>query len=153
MQLDDTAHILGSADFFSICNLEQRRMLAFASEWIKLKEGDVLFRAGQISPGAYVLISGELLSTHMELPNAKPVLIDKPGTVIAELALIVKRPRRADVVCKSDVQLLMVPRSAFSKIMQQFPDIAVKAEAMVRSEMTKYISSIEEAKKIVGIKK
>ncbi len=123
MQLDDTAHILGSAEFFAICSLEQRRMLAFASEWVELKKNDILFKAGQLVPGAYVLISGELILTQKNASSGKPIIISDPGTVVAELALIVKHPRRADVVCKTDVQLLMVPRSAFSKIMQQFPSL------------------------------
>ncbi|VAW23135.1 hypothetical protein MNBD_ALPHA11-1283 [hydrothermal vent metagenome] len=153
MQLDDTAHILGNAEFFSICSLEQRRMLAFASEWVRFKEGEILFKAGQIAPGAYVLISGELISTQKDIPSGKPIIITDPGAVIAELALIVKHPRRADVVCKTDAQLLMVPRSAFSKIMQQFPEIAIKAEAMVRSDISKYISNIEGAAKLSNAKK
>ncbi len=143
MQLDDTAHILGSAEFFAICSLEQRRMLAFASEWIKLRAGDTLFKAGQVSPGAYVLISGELSSTQKLSPNSNPIEIIQPGTVIGELALIVKHPRRSTIVCKSDAQLLMVPRSAFSKLMQQFPEIAVKAVDQIKGDVGKYVSSIK----------
>jgi len=147
MQLDDTAHILGSAEFFSICNLEQRRMLAFASEWTKLAQGETLFKAGQISPGAYVLISGELSSTKRTNSKEEAVIIEQPGTVIGELALIVKHPRRTTIICTSDAQLLMVPRSAFSKLMQQFPEIAAKAVELVRGDIGKYISSIEGLKK------
>ncbi len=32
MQLDDAATILARADFFEVCDAEQRRLLAFASE-------------------------------------------------------------------------------------------------------------------------
>ncbi len=151
MQLDDTAHILSSAEFFSICNIEQRRMLAFASEWIKLDAGETLFRAGQVSPGAYVLISGELRSVQEGALDKDAVIINRPGTVIGELALITEHPRRASVVCNRDAQLLMVPRSAFSKIMEQFPEIAIKAQQKVRQEMARYVSSIKGAKKISGV--
>jgi len=153
MHLDDTANVLGSAEFFGICNLEQRRMLAFASEWIQLKAGDVLFKAGQVSPGAYVLVSGELTSTPKSGSKEKSVAITEPGTVIGELALIVKGERRASVVCKSNAQLLMVPRSAFLKLMQQFPEIAAKAQEQVRSDIEKYISPIEQVSKVSGLKK
>ena len=39
MQLDDAATILGRADFFEICDAEQRRLLAFASERKKFRPG------------------------------------------------------------------------------------------------------------------
>ena len=41
MQLDDAATILGRADFFEVCDAEQRRLLAFASERKKFRPGTV----------------------------------------------------------------------------------------------------------------
>lgn len=133
-------------------------MLAFASEWVKLQAGETLFRVGQISPGAYVLISGELSSIRGMAQKSKfdeknkAIDIVLPGTVIGELALIVKQPRRATIVCKSDAQLLMVPRSAFSKLMQQFPEIASRTVAQIRGDIGKYVSSIEKAQINPGLR-
>lgn len=145
MQLDEAAHILGAADFFSICDLEQRRMLAFGSDRQVLKAGDVLFRIGDVTPGAYVLISGSLMSRdkHPKDEGAHSVEIDQPGTVIGELAMIAKHPRRSTVTAKTDVELLLVPRETFSKLMQQFPDLAAKAAAKVQGDLQTYIGSVK----------
>lgn len=145
MQLDDTAHILGSADFFSICNLEQRRMLAFASERKQFEAGSVLFNAGDVTSGAYVLISGELVSKDNDALDAEVVHISQPGTVIAELALIAEHPRRSSVVCETNVELLAVPRSAFGKLMEEFPDVASRAMELIRNDIGKFVSSLEGA--------
>ncbi len=142
MQLDDTAHILGNAEFFSICNLEQRRMLAFASERIRLAKGQTLFRAGEVISGAYVLISGELVSVPGEGEKGEPVAISRPGTVIGELALLTEHPRRATIVCQQDAELLMVPRSAFGKLMEQFPDVARRAGEVIRTGMGQYVGML-----------
>ena len=146
MYLDDTAHILGSTEFFAICNLEQRRMLSFASERVKLEEGETLFISGEVVDGAYVLVSGELMSKQLSGSNADPIVISEPGTIIAELALITSHPRRSTLICKSEVELLMVPRAAFTKLMQQFPEIASYARELVRTNIATYVNAIDEAK-------
>lgn len=145
MQLDDAANILGAADFFSICDLEQRRMLAFGSDRQVLKAGEVLFRVGDVTPGAYVLISGELVSRDKHSGDEKlhSVDIDQPGTVIGELAMIAKHPRRSTVTAKTEVELLFVPRDTFSKLMQQFPDLAAKAAAKVQGDLQSYIGTVQ----------
>jgi len=151
MHLDDTAHIMGSADFFSICNMEQRRMLAFTSERVVLNPGEVLFRAGDVTRGAYVLISGIVISTPLiegggTAQNGEAVEISQPGTVIGELALITKHPRRANVKAKNTVELLLVPRTSFAKLVEQFPEIASRAAAKIKNDLGTYVSAIEQIK-------
>ncbi|MCF6302507.1 MAG: cyclic nucleotide-binding domain-containing protein [Devosiaceae bacterium] len=143
MELDETAHILGSADFFAICTLEQRRMLAFASELTSFKSGKTLFIAGEITSGAYVLISGELVLIKPTDSKEQELHVTEPGTVIGELALIAKHPRRATATCKTDVELLFVPRSAFAKLMKQFPDVAARAAELIRSNIGKYVGALQ----------
>ena len=58
MQLDDATTILGRADFFSVCNAEQRRLLAFASERKKYRPNSVIYQAGDVPEGAHVLVAG-----------------------------------------------------------------------------------------------
>ena len=57
MQLDDAATILSHADFFEVCNAEQRRLLAFASERKKFRPGGVIYQAGEVPEGAHVLVT------------------------------------------------------------------------------------------------
>jgi len=58
MQLDDATTILGRADFFEVCDAEQRRLLAFASERKKYKPGATLYDPGHVPDGAHVLVAG-----------------------------------------------------------------------------------------------
>ena len=78
MQLDDATTILGRADFFEVCDAEQRRMLAFASERKKWKPGSVLYSAGDVPEGAHVLISGTV-STLQGGNESDPYVITGPG--------------------------------------------------------------------------
>ncbi len=150
MKLDEAAHILGSAEFFSICNLEQRRMLAFAGERRALMPKETLFRVGDVTEGAYVLISGELVSRQSDAEGAQNIPITQPGAVIGELALIAKHPRRATVVAVTQADLLLVPRIAFSKLMQQYPEIAQKAAAKIRQDVDAFVAPLASAREKVS---
>ncbi len=121
-------------------------MLAFASERVVLEPDKVLFRVGDVTEGAYVLISGTLISTPATSGVDEAIEISLPGTVIGELALIAKHPRRATVKAKTPVELLMVPRTSFAKLLEQFPEIASRTAAKIRNDLGTYVSRIERVK-------
>lgn len=148
MQLDDAAEILRKADFFDICSPEQLRMLGFASDMRVVLSGDSLFRQGDVVDGAYVLISGELVSKSSEEDEGVP--IDESGTVLAELALIAEHPRRTTVKAKTDVEILFVPRSAFMKLIQQFPGLGSQMQVRIKENLRAFINPIADIRKRIS---
>ena len=54
MQLADATTSLGRADFFEVCDAEQRRLLAFASERKKYRPGTVVYQAGEVPEGGVI---------------------------------------------------------------------------------------------------
>jgi len=141
MELDDLASVLANSDFFRICDVEQRRLLAFASEQRSFKAGDYLYRRGDVSQGAYVLVSGSVLAGEGDAAD-KLHRLDEPGTVLGELGLVLERPRRSSMKAESDVQGLFVPRSAFVKLMRQYPDMAERAAAHVALELDEFLGTM-----------
>jgi CRP-like cAMP-binding protein len=145
MQLDDAATILGRADFFEVCDAEQRRLLAFASERKRFRPGAVIYQAGDVPEGAHVLISGTVATTR-EGGEDNPFLIHDTGAVLGAMALVVAKPRPVTVKAVDAVETLFVPRSAFMKLAQQFPDLAQRAADRIRTELTGYLGAIERLK-------
>ena len=121
-------------------------MLAFASERIRVGAGDMLFKAGDTTPGAYVLISGSLISRQGAGTEKKEFEVAHRGTLIAQLALITEQKRRATLTCREDAELLLVTRASFLKLIDQFPEVAQRATEMIRNDIGKYVSSLEEVK-------
>lgn len=142
MELDDNTAVLDRADFFSICDTEQKRLLAFASERRRFGAGDVIFAKGDASDGAYVLISGQISAGDSATGGTKLQRISEPGAVLGELGLVLSRPRRATMRAATDVDLLFVPRSAFSKLMQQYPIMAERAAMRIEGELQDYLSAM-----------
>ena len=118
MQLDDAATILGRADFFEVCDAEQRRLLAFASERKRFRPGAAIYQSGDTPEGAHVLISGTVATTHEGGEN-NPFLIHDSGAVLGAMALVGPTPRPVTVKAVVAVETLFVPRTGFLKLAQK----------------------------------
>jgi len=149
MQLDDTATILAYADFFEICDAEQRRLLAFASERQRFAPGAVIYKSGDVPEGAHVLISGRV-STRPDEAGAKPYSTSEPGALIGAMALVLAKPRPLTITALNGVETLLVPRSAFMKLARQFPDLAERAAQRIERELASYVGAIEAVRGRMG---
>lgn len=140
---DDAAEALAQADFFDICDDEQRRMLAFAGDLRHFDPDAVLYQAGDMPLGAFVLINGTLKAKPEGKGGSKPYAISEPGSVVSAMALILAKPRPITVTAVTDSRTLFVPRSAFLKLVQQSPELAQRAVARVERELGDYLDALE----------
>ncbi len=152
MQLDDAATILGRADFFSVCDAEQRRLLAFASERKRHRPGSFIYESGETPEGAHVLVAGTV-ATYQEGDEANPFVVSTQGALLGAMSLIVAKPRPVTVKAVDQVETLFVPRLAFMKLCTQSPDLAARAAARIRTDLTGYLGAIEAVKGRIGSSK
>lgn len=131
---------LAGASVFAGLSEEQLRLLAFSSETRRLKAGEVLYYAGAISDGAFVLISGTIEIDH---GNGRAITVDEVYATIGELALVAARPRPATVVARSEAEFIFVPREGFMKLIEVYPEIAGRMAARVRESLTRYLGSLD----------
>jgi CRP-like cAMP-binding protein len=151
MQLDDATTILGRADFFEVCDAEQRRLLAFASERKRFKPNSVIYQAGEVPEGAHVLVTGTV-ATYQQGDEDNPFVITQPGAVLGAMSLVVAKPRPVTVKAVDQVETLFVPRSAFMKLANQAPDLAARAADRIRRELVGYLSAVETVRPKIGTK-
>ena len=149
MQLDDATTILGRADFFTVCDAEQRRLLAFASERKRWRPNAVIYAAGDVPEGAHVLVSGTV-ATYQGGDDSDPFVISTQGALLGAVSLILAKPRTVTVKAIDNVETLFVPRSAFLKLANQAPDLAQRAADRIRTELSNYLGAIEQVKPRIG---
>lgn len=143
MRMDDAAAILGRADFFMMCDDEQRRMLGFASDRRHVEADEIIYKAGTVPEGAYVLIEGTLKARNEGVEAGKPYALSEPGSVVSTMALILDKPRPVTITAVTDCELLFVPRTAFLKLIRQYPDLAQKAAQRIERELTGYLGALD----------
>ena len=149
MQLDDTATILGRAEFFDICDADQRRLLAFASERKKYRPGTVIYASGDVPEGAHVLISGTVATTQ-DGAEGNPFLVHEPGALLGAMGLVVARARPVTVKAIDSVETLFVPRTAFMKLANQYPTLAARAAERIRAELLGYLGAVSSVRGKIG---
>jgi CRP-like cAMP-binding protein len=152
MQLDDATTILGRADFFEVCDAEQRRLLAFASERKRFKPGSVLYQAGDVPEGAHVLVHGTV-ATYQGDDTENPFVITQLGSTLGAISLVIARARPVTLKAVDNVETLFVPRTAFMKLANQTPDLAARAADRIRRELTGYLGAIEQVRGKIGSSK
>lgn len=141
---DDAAAILAQAEFFDICDDEQRRMLAFAGETRHIDPDEVLYAAGDVPLGAFVLMGGTL---KVKPQTDKPYAISEPGSVVSAMALILAKPRPVTISAVTDCEVLFVPRQAFIKLVQQSPDLAQRAVDRIQTDLGNYLGALEPSRR------
>lgn len=145
MQLEDAATILSRADFFQICSAEQRRLLAFASERRRHPAGATIYKGGDISDGAHVLVSGTVTITGEGGGDGNPRIVNTAGVVLGAMALFVAKPRPVTVKAVDSAETLFVPRTAFMKLAKQFPDMAARAAQRIQRDVVGYLGAVDKA--------
>jgi CRP-like cAMP-binding protein len=149
MQLDDATTILGRADFFEVCDAEQRRLLAFASERKKFRAGSIIYSADEVPEGAHVLVSGTV-ATYQAGDDSNPFVISTVGAVLGAMSLVVAKPRPVTVKAVDNVETLFVPRTAFMKLANQAPDLAARAADRIRRDLSSYLNAVETVRAKIG---
>src|SRR5690349_186408 len=143
VMLEDAATILSRAEFFGICSAEQRRLLAFASERRRHPAGATIYKGGEISDGAHVLVSGTVTVTGDGADEASPRTVKESGVVLGAMALFVAKPRPVTVKAVDSVETLFVPRTAFMKLAKQFPDMAARAAQRIQRDVVEYLGAVD----------
>jgi CRP-like cAMP-binding protein/predicted acylesterase/phospholipase RssA len=109
------AELLGEPDSAALREIERE------VEWITLRGGETLFRAGDSGGGAYLLLSGRL-RVALPDPAGERVLGElAPGETVGELGLISGEPRSASVTAIRDSEVAKLTDAAFRGILVRHP--------------------------------
>jgi CRP/FNR family cyclic AMP-dependent transcriptional regulator len=106
-----------------------RGALLSASEVVRLRTGEMLFRQGDALTGAhgqaagfYGLLRGLLKSSTLREDGREAILVVlEPGNWFGEVSLLDGQPRTHDTTAMQDCEVLVVPAAAFQALMQRAP--------------------------------
>lgn len=96
-----------------------------AAEWVRLRAGETLFRAGDPADAAYVVLGGRL-AVERPGPSGTELLGDiGPGGFVGELGIVDSAPRMADVRARRDSTLVRLERGVFERLLARHPAVMV----------------------------
>jgi len=104
----------------------------------RYSDGDVIVSEGIVSNNAYVIMSGQVRIT--KKVDKKTVVVGtlKVGEVFGEMGLIAESVRSASVVAAGDVEVGIIDKETFEKLLDGLPDDlqAIVAALVDRLKMT-----------------
>jgi CRP-like cAMP-binding protein len=98
------------------------RVLAIGAETRQLQSGGVLFYAGELVDGAYIVQTGSLLIE--QGAGEKSGYSVGPGTLLAELALLTETISPVTVIAREPTVLIRISRNLFRKMLEGYPTSA-----------------------------
>ena len=124
MSLEDDIAFFEQVPTFAVLGRDALRILAIGAEARNLQSGAVLFYAGELADGGYLVQEGSLLlepGTTMQEDKAFTV---GPGTLVGELALLIEMACPATAIAKEPTVVIRISRNLFNKMLEGYPQAA-----------------------------
>jgi CRP-like cAMP-binding protein len=130
MGLEDDITFFEQVPTLAALGKQALRILAIGAETRTLQNGAVLFYAGELADGGYVVQEGSLVLEPSSPQGGKKVTVG-PGTLVGELALLTDTVCGATAIAKEPTVVIRISRSLFRKMLEGYPAAAQKMRDMV----------------------
>jgi len=107
--------LLQSNDFFNHISNETLVMIAHYGKFKDFKDGEIIFKEGEVSGHFCIMIKGQ---AEVRLPEDDNMAVDTIGTGLCfgEMSLIEPKIRKERVISKGETQVFMMPKAFIEKI-------------------------------------
>jgi len=130
MGLDDDIAFFEQVPTLAVLGKQALRILAIGAESRSLQTGAVLFYAGELADGGYVVQEGSL-EMEPNSPLEGQQFTVGPGTLLGELALLTDMVCPATAIAKEPTVVIRISRSLFRKMLEGYPAAAKKMRDMM----------------------
>jgi len=147
MALEDDIAFFEQVPTFAVLGKQALRILAIGAEARNLQSGAVLFYAGELADGGYVVQEGSLLLEPGTLSEGKEITVG-PGTLVGELALLTDTVCSATAIAKEPTVVIRISRSLFRKMLEGYPAAAKQLRDMMAERVdnwTRELSGVKAA--------
>jgi CRP-like cAMP-binding protein len=145
MALDDDIAIFEQVPMLALLGEEALRILAIGAESHRIQHGAVLFYAGDLADGGYLVQQGSFL-LEPDSPRGGDDVKVGPATLLGELALLTDTVHTATATALSASTVIRIPRSLFLKMLEGYPAAARK----LRDAMAQRVDAF--TREVVGVK-
>ena len=143
--LSNEVELLRRVPLFSGIDPSKLKLLAYTSDVVTYRSGQVLFRKGDVGDAAYVIIKGD---ADVSIPAASgdvAVAQLHDGDFLGEIAILCDTPRTATVTARNELKALRIRKEPFFQLLHQFPEMAVEMTRLLAERLTRTTAELVEA--------
>jgi CRP-like cAMP-binding protein len=145
--LSNEVELLRRVPLFAGIEPAKLKLLAFTSDVVTYRAGQVLFRRGDVGDAAYVIIEGKAQVTIATETGDIPVATLKDGDFLGEIAILCDTPRTATITANTELKTLRIRKEPFFQLLRQFPEIAIEMTRVLAERLTRTTAELVEAQR------
>ncbi|MBP2311568.1 cyclic nucleotide-binding domain-containing protein [Azospirillum soli] len=144
MSIAQEVECLRKIPMFANVEISKLKLLAFTSERVTYKPGEVLFHQDEMGTCAFIILSGEA-EVEVRTP-AGPLAVATLGAseIVGEIAILCDVPRTATVRALSELDALCVPKDHFLQMIADFPQMALEIMRALAHRLDKTTGRLRE---------
>jgi CRP-like cAMP-binding protein len=123
MTIEDDIAFFEQVPTLAVLGKPALRVLAIGAETRQLPSGAVLFYAGELADGGYIVQQGSLVLEPATPASCKDYSVG-PGTLLGELALLTDTVSPVTAIAREPTVLIRISRSLFRKMLEGYPAAA-----------------------------
>ena len=147
MGLEDDIAFFERVPTLAALGKQALRVLAIGAETRSLPSGAVLYYAGEVADGAYVVQQGSLLLEPGTFSEGREYTVG-PGMLVGELALITDVVSPSTAIAKEPTVVIRLSRSLFRKMLEGYPAAAQRMRDIMAERVdtwTRELSAVKDA--------
>lgn len=145
MSLNEEVEALRRIPLFAKIEPAKLKLLAFTSQRMIYKPGDVLFHQGDPGDAAYVIFGGEADVTVNTAAGPLTVAHLKQNDFVGEIAILCDVPRTATVTAVSELVTLRITKDLFFRLINDFPQIAIEIMRVLAQRLERTTADLRAA--------
>jgi CRP-like cAMP-binding protein len=149
MLLNDEVQLLRQVPYFSRIDPCKLKLLAFTSARVCYHPGETIFRCGDASDSAYVIIQGTVELSVTSPSGENVVGTATSNSIIGEMCLLGDAPRLAHARAVTDVEALRIGKDCFLKVMADNPRMGIEVSRALAETLRDQAARVE--KRPVGV--
>lgn len=150
MLLNDEVKMLRQVPLFVGVSPAKLKLLAFTSERVSYRVGDVLCRQGEAGDAAFVLLSGRA-DVLVDGPTGQIKVADlEENAIVGEIAILCDVARTATVRAATPVEALRISKDNFFKLMTDFPEMTIEVVRVLADRLSQTTIELTEARSKVA---
>ncbi len=142
MTLEDDIAFFEQVPSLAALGKQALRVLAIGAESRHLPSGAVLFYAGELADGGYIVQDGALV-VEPATPAEGPEFTVGPGTLLGELSLLTDAVSPVTAIAREPTTVIRISRGLFRKMLEGYPAAAQRLRDLMASRLGTLAQDLE----------
>jgi CRP/FNR family cyclic AMP-dependent transcriptional regulator len=143
LDLAEETDLLRKIPMFAKMETSKLKLLAFASEMVSFRDGDIVFNSGDTADYAYVIMEGGVdIITETDKGPIVMVTLSQ-NQLIGELGLINNTPRIATLLANGNLLAMKITSEMFFRILRENSEVALDVIRILSDKVARTNEQLE----------